>query len=464
MDIKQFEKYINQFFNQHQAEVDADEIWNNIKDQVEEKDDRKPIFWLWFLGAGLVMAFLWYQNTTPSDKFAKEQNQAGQSLTEGNKKTEVQDLTLVQTEASLPILEKKQEQGIHSSTSERPARITQKQKQVNLTESQNSAEAIAFTKAPVPSINNIDPSNNLNTISPNFVNRQVISPFDLIPLINISAQSITPPLVLFQKKKRKRTKKRPNRKPIKRIKQWKWASEFYGGADWSMNHFNDKNYDQINNRKAYESGWLSHNFGMGMMVEHRSGWLYSLGINYHRVNEKLKFQSTTQITEPTSGIVSVVVDRSGQIIESIPGTVNQTTTSKREVNITNHYNSINIPLGIGYRFRTKRSRLEWQAGLDFNLASGNKVKTLNNNKTTVSIGTNINNRRYRQKTGIGVWSSFVFVQPINTKTILFGGPYLRHQINSLTQDDYGLQHRQSKIGLRLGIRSLVVKEKKKRKR
>lgn len=220
--------------------------------------------------------------------------------------------------------------------------------------------------------------------------------------------------------------------------------ELYAGPDYGLRLFSDTaNSLYLQRRKqstkflyAYSGGFrYTRVFGNGISVR--------AGINYSRINEKFTYiQSNlvqlTYIIDPGTG------DTTGSYV--VRGSRYRTTY--------NHYNTIDIPVTVGYEIGNGKLHANINAGAIINAYSWQKGEVLDTAYQPVSITTGKNTSAFQYKTNLGIafTSALSIYYRLNDRMHLLAEPYFRYNFSPMSKDNLTLKQRYNTLGMRFGIR------------
>ena len=224
----------------------------------------------------------------------------------------------------------------------------------------------------------------------------------------------------------------------------KYYWEIYVSPDFATKQFNDTaNSKLVEKRKESNSFQSAYSAGLRYTRVFGNGISLRTGINFSQINEKFSFAlsnivQNTYIIDPVSG------DTTGSY----------TTKGTRYKTTYNHYQTIDIPLLIGYEIGNSRLHVNFNAGALVNIYSWQNGETLDTSFLPVSFSTGKSNSAYQYKSnvGIGFTSAVSFYYKMNDRLHLLAEPYYRYNFSPMNKDNFSIQEKFSTIGLRLGIR------------
>lgn len=424
------EKYLREQLGEYEMPIDTDAVWENIAaDLPQRKKKRRLLFWWWGGIAGLlllgsVLFFISKINHPPIANLPSEA--ANKVTTEQPAEIEIcppfmsESRQKVITDSQLMTAADKEQTKRLASPS---IFITKKQKTNNVEE--NGAKAMV--KIP------IIPKRETAIISPLSLPFQ-LTIADVTEFVDIKKQHSFPP-----------------RPPKRKRKRWSNVIDSYIGVGYSVQQLSAPTNDLtplLQQRNATETSLETLQFGVDYRNIHRRGFFWHIGLQYQRITERFKFNQTrTQplLTEQTDQvIVNPLNQQIGSRVVLTPAE-QQIATQKR---IYNHLHLIDLPVGIGYRYRVRGWRIELAGGLQLNAnvsASGQIVRNAGG-------FTDLERVIRSGSAGIGVWADARFLRTFNRKWTLFIAPHLAQQLGRVSRNDYALRQRYGTIGVKLGIR------------
>ena len=193
---------------------------------------------------------------------------------------------------------------------------------------------------------------------------------------------------------------------------------------------------------------LSYSFGLRLGVLVSKHFSLKSGLQYSRVNEQFVYTDYN-----ATRVIPLITERT---ITSVNGanTIRFDTTSllqagSRKVTTNNHYRSIDIPLLAGYETGNENLNLYVNAGPVINLYSWYSGTTINSSLQPESIASS---GIYKSNTGLSLYLSLGIRKKINTRWQVFGEPYFRYRLGSITSSSVPFQQRIHTAGIQLGLR------------
>ena len=166
------------------------------------------------------------------------------------------------------------------------------------------------------------------------------------------------------------------------------------------------------------------------------------GANYSRVSEKFFAKNGYEL----NAIVSLNANG-----DTIGNYVQKTATYQNDKNI---YNSIDLPIQIGYEMGNGKWHTNISTGASINILSKQKGSVINTDGLAENITTGQSSSRYRYKTraGLSLLASVGIYYKINKHTHLLAEPYLRYSLSPANLKEAVLQQTVHTTGIRFGLR------------
>ena len=223
--------------------------------------------------------------------------------------------------------------------------------------------------------------------------------------------------------------------------------DFYFSPDYTIKTYKDTNNSvYLRRRKESVSNVFSYSVGGRYTKVYDNGMSIRAGLNFSRIIEKMstvegnviKIEYITQIN--ANGRIDT--------IGNYYSVVNRYKTSY------NHYNTIDIPLTLGYEFGNGKLHGNLNAGVIANVYSWQKGNTLNDTLGYVSINTGGPASPYQFKTNMGLsfTGSFSLFYSVQDRIQLIAEPYFRYSLSSANKEEITLRQKFHTAGLRIGIR------------
>ena len=474
MTDHQFDQFFKDRLGNHSAPVPGD-MWERIQ---EKKKDRPLGFFFWLGGGLLLLAFstagyFLLQSGKTNPKALASSTTSSQKIsvtTDKNKDKPVVQVTNSKTSASAPVENAKQPGSIirsdkienarasqqltyhqgrvynntiahqHLSLSAIVAEAKQDQRQASAS---NLQENTSLNHAPGSSAN----ISNVNTVPLN--KDSAVNPMPVLAAGNLSLPAVTTGNITDSNATAAAV---PEKNKVKNDrKKHDFMAEIYVSPDIAFKQSSTTNLTGlmlVQQSKQATHQLLSYSFGLrlGMLVSKH----FSLksGLQYSRVNEQFVYTDYN-----ATRVIPLITERT---ITSINGanTIRFDTTSllqagSRKVTTNNHYRSIDIPLLAGYETGNENLNLYVNAGPVINIYSWYSGTTINSSLQPESIASS---GIYKSNTGLSLYFSMGISKKINTQWQVFGEPYFRYRLGSMTSSFVPYQQRIHTAGIQLGLR------------
>ncbi|MEM9820446.1 MAG: hypothetical protein AAF985_05220 [Bacteroidota bacterium] len=468
MKNNSIENNIKQSFDQFHVDLDHDEIWENIEPHLHHKK-RRRLIWFWFLLAGVLVGTWGYRNGWKQQKEMVE-------VVNSNDRQSIQsdqlqkELTKPEVAAIINQVETKP-----SSTPSKTEKLSPKNDGglTNFTHKNTAVESMPekVSTIAIEAVESEGDPKSPTEPRPDLAEAKT----DELPLehTRIWYHHTKRSHFLLEKKgpreidPRKQFRKKRRIKPLRKRK---W--QFFGQAtvapilpirSLGLNQSNDGLY--LIERKETESALEAYGLNFNLQLQHRSNWLFVMGLEYQQFNER--FSKTAMMTraEIEIGIIAVIEDAAGNVIETITGPKLVQTTTEEEMRIHNNYRFWNIPFGVGRAWRKGRWINKLMLGMQYNLGFRVSGTILNENLNPIDLRKRFTSYQeiFRPRLGWGAWISAEFNRSINSRMMLSFAPKLQIPFSKLTVEDYTLSQGYVPISLNIGV-SYLLNPPKKRKR
>ncbi|HFA51178.1 MAG TPA: hypothetical protein ENJ95_19375 [Bacteroidetes bacterium] len=502
MENKNLEKNIKNAFDNYRPALDNDEIWENIEPHLKKKKKRR-FFIVWFLAAGIGLGLLFFYDNKQAPVLP---DNTVADIGEGNIKPSAAD----EKEEGLPVEKEKNEAAVSSlndniniAPQNMPSRQTgvfknnkkprpQKNKagldNINTVKTGTVAGAGIAEKEWPPNI--LDIQKNKNTKEdgaadmPTGINagKENLAAGEELPGIQEVPPVVDKKPVDEGLKEDGTTEKRNNKKEnavkkkkkIKPVRRKKWRSYFQFGAAPILpvrvmkNNFGNVESVYVKERKKTEKQLEAYGINFGFRLEHKNGLVLVSGIEWQQLNERFDQNITTVRNETRVGLLTVTENAAGEVIASTSGPKDVEIITTSITKATNHYRFVNMPVGIGRKWKNTKGAFLLYGGLDINLHYSFRGTLLNENLQI----TEYVRRKYRtdyedvfkKKTGVGLWLSGELNRSFSDRLQWALAPKIQLPLKSLNNSDYSVSQRYIKLSLDLGIRYLLNPKKKKKKK
>lgn len=443
MKHNRLEQQIAGLFENHQPEVDTDQLWSDIEPLLDKKEKKRRFFFFWFfLGVGLFLGgiYIVQPNATQSGPQELGQYNAPQIIRTKERLQPTQMQTLLA--ANLPTQKK---EAARSNPPQKvvqiavPPIMTQKNTAAKIVDIENQSELLTGTTPPtqVESLVPIFDSPLAYLPGNTFLQTKKITLDTELEFPDVTSENI------------KLETKTSN-------KRWKNHLDLFLSPEQALRQLKSKSYDTNleDLRKSSERRLESYSLGLSYKLQHKNGFTLVTGLEYREINEKFEWFEFKRETETIDGILTVVENRNGDIIETNRGAKEIIRITNRGKETYNHYRTINVPIGLGYHIAGNKFGMEILGGLDMNIAFLKKGDAFSSTDTPRRFNStnNYGGQMFDRKAGWGLWTSVSFVHSFSPKWAWFAAPYIRLQLNSVTTKDYTLEQRHHNIGVRLGCR------------
>lgn len=195
-------------------------------------------------------------------------------------------------------------------------------------------------------------------------------------------------------------------------------------------------------RKETEAGRYNYSLGARLSAVSNSGLALRAGINYSEINERFELLNGTRIV--------ITYDQNGNIIGT-PDTIAD------KVVTNNRYQTLDVPVMIGYEIPIKKVTLTINGGAYFNLhfkPQGEFLSPYDNRPVSFSNSENPEGTlpAFREKLGIGWYGSVGVQYKISPRLQVLVEPHLRSYTTSLTRDDFMTDQKYLTAGVFVGLR------------
>lgn len=219
--------------------------------------------------------------------------------------------------------------------------------------------------------------------------------------------------------------------------------EFYAGPDIVFRSFKDTGTsDYLQKRKETTSIAFAYSTGARFTKVFKNGMSIRTGINYSHIREKFT------LTEGNVIQMVFIIGPNGDTIGnySTRGTLYRRTFNK--------YNSVDIPLSVGYELGNGRLHANINAGVIVNVYSWQKglVVDTANKAVNISTGAAPSPYQFKSNIGVGFLGSASFYYKMNERMHILAEPYFRYNLSSFNKEEITLKQKFHTSGLRLGIR------------
>ena len=205
----------------------------------------------------------------------------------------------------------------------------------------------------------------------------------------------------------------------------------------------------LQQRQVSETTLEAVSLAFELNAKHHNGMYFQLGLQGTRINERLLYELQVESARVDSnGIQEIRIDPEGDTT-FIYGPVNIKETTRFYRRHFNHYDLLDIPLGMGYEFNGYPWSIGIEGGILLNLRLRSKglITSMEDLFTTLENGdvmkTNI---------GLGYRFSLLTNYHINKKLAISGGVAFQSYPGSFTQDQHPIIQRYSLLGGQIGLK------------
>lgn len=196
-------------------------------------------------------------------------------------------------------------------------------------------------------------------------------------------------------------------------------------------------------RLETESARYNYSVGARLSAVSNAGLALRIGLNYSEINERFELQNENDTR------IIITYDQNGNIIK--------TDTITQRIIHNNSYQTLDIPLLVGYEIPIKKVTLAINGGAYFNVRfkpKGEFLSPYDNRPITISNEENpeSNPPAFRDNLGIGWYGSLGVSYKISPRLQLLVEPHLRMYPHSFTRDDFMTEQKYLTAGVFVGIR------------
>ncbi|MFN7116988.1 MAG: hypothetical protein ACK4TA_09335 [Saprospiraceae bacterium] len=197
------------------------------------------------------------------------------------------------------------------------------------------------------------------------------------------------------------------------------------------------------NRKETEAARYNYSIGARLSAVSNSGLALRAGLNYSEINERFELANENETR------IIITYDPLGNIIK--------TDTITQKIITNNRYQTLDIPVMIGYEIPLKKVTLAINGGAYFNLhfkPEGEFLSPYDNHPVPFSNDENPENNitAFRDKLGVGWYGSVGVHYKISPRLQVLVEPHLRAYPRSFTRDDFMTEQKYLTAGVFVGLR------------
>lgn len=147
-----------------------------------------------------------------------------------------------------------------------------------------------------------------------------------------------------------------------KLQNWKYSLDIFSGANLTDVSFRGQSSDVIETKNMTEQLGLGTQLGVDFMATYKSRWSLTSGLNATLLHTIYKDVSTTEMTEDQHQIDRVVLSQDYNIIEESTLTASLTRNIYRADIHNNYYQTITMPLLLGWQSRAGASSFGLKVG------------------------------------------------------------------------------------------------------
>lgn len=225
--------------------------------------------------------------------------------------------------------------------------------------------------------------------------------------------------------------------------------EIYGAPEYAVSSLTPKDRDSTivahqQTRNDTESARVSYSLGGRLLFLTPSGISFKIGMNYSQINEKFEW------VDPET--IKYIIE----VNEETGDTISSTTIYGSEIfRIANSYKSLDIPLLIGFeKYSGNKLSLSANAGIYVNVLAEQRGMFIdpNGDRNWFSSSDNTHYKAYKNSVGISFFGSLGMMYHWVEGIDIFVEPSVRYYSQSMSLNNYPLNHRFVTFGLHTGIR------------
>jgi hypothetical protein len=435
-----FDNFVSEKLSGYKPEVPS-HIWDNIA--AKNGDKKPPVFWLSALGKAAAIFLLlsllggagyYFTKNGKSTKqgvVKKETTQPLNNVALENNTTATNEQDIIPTKklennAIEPIQPNQTKNDIVKiKETKNEVQASSYNKKVNV----KQQTKVAITPSEIENDRNELVFGNALSIKPVTMEKKLISDFSLNKASLIKTNI---PIKLFIPCPEAEKDAAGNKKYI----------EAYAGPDYTFNDYEDTGFAYIEKRKSSTALNFAYSAGLRYTKVFSNGISMRVGLNYSHINEKFFAKNGYEISRVFS--INSVGDTTSNYLLSTP---------KYEKS-TNTYNSIDIPVQMGYELGNGRFHVNISAGASINIVSKQKGSVIVENGLAANISASTTKADYKYKTNAGVsflGSASVYYK-VNESLHLMLEPYIRYSLSPITKSEITFKQKTHTAGLRIGIR------------
>ena len=237
--------------------------------------------------------------------------------------------------------------------------------------------------------------------------------------------------------------------------------EIYAGPDYNVRTLTTTAAPAgyVRERNENENYRTSFSAGLRLVKNLGEKTLIKTGINYSQINERLKLVAENSKQQTQIITIRTVVRAPGDTL-FVRDTMYYEQNGTRYRTTYNRYRFIDVPVLFSYEFgNPDLLHFAVNAGAVFNIASfyGGEVLDTTFRPVKISTNTGSNANNWRSNIGVGVFASVAMYKKLNDRMHLFAEPYMRYNLNPVTQQNSFIKQRYLITGMQLGVRYNFIK-------
>ncbi len=503
MENNNREKDIKRMFDQHQPELNTNEIWEAIEPKLKKKKKRRFLIF-WFLGGGLVLlSSLFYYNIGSNTSSEWLGTKVGETPIENQNKTtlnkEEKEFSIATDQEETPSNntepEEYQSSLLASAKSPQPSstKTSKNRTTINTISEKTNQETLPQVEKIINSKSTFQTTSESETINSTIplqsqielkesVENTIVDPKttekedkellakevleeEVLPLLEKEEKE--------QKEEEEKAKAKKKRKKIKPHRRSKWEIQLQTALSPSLAYKNLKDNPDIDTsvpayiakRKESEKQLEAFAYNVGLHFQHkRSGLTLMSGIEYRQFNERFSFSSSEVTTSMETGTITVTENAAGNIINSSTGLKSITTTVTEEQKLYNQHRFISIPFGIGRIWLNKKNAWKVMGGFEYNILYSFNGTFYTNLENRTDFNKDQDrayyNSIFKSSTGFNLWLSGEYSRSINPRLSWLIAPKLQVPLSSTTQAGFQVKQNFFALQFDLGINYLLNPKKK----
>lgn len=230
----------------------------------------------------------------------------------------------------------------------------------------------------------------------------------------------------------------------------KWTLDILASPDWSFRRLEPKEQafsEYVESRKATESPDFNYSLGMRLSYVHPFGLLGRVGFNYTQINEKFEYRTENEEVITIRNILGP----DGDVI----GTDTLIESSVRSIFSNNRFETLDIPVILGYEKQFNKLSLAANAGLLFNVrfrSRGDFLSPMDGEPISFDDSEPDSYPAFRDRLGVGFYAGVSLAYSVAPKMQLVVEPHFKTYPQTITRDQYMVSQKYLLTGLSVGLR------------